>query len=283
VDTTTGNINVVFVIDTAADAGRFELYRSTAATDFREVISFTPAEMTLNGGYLQYTYEDDEVASDEEIYYYTVYVYDLCDQLYDTSNVSNNIYLQAVPQVDFTNQLRWNAYATWLGAVDRYDVLRFIPNYDPGFLPIVTLGASSIVHNDDIKDFTDNDGLYSYLIQAVEGATNPAGFLDTVLSNKVNVVQQPRMFMPTAFVPQGVNRILQPKGVFIEEIAGYNFEIFNRWGEQIFKTNDFSQGWNGTHRSTLELVDPGVYIFVVNFIGKNGKPYSQNGTFTVIR
>jgi hypothetical protein len=57
VDTTSGNINVVFVIDTAADAGRFELYRSTAATDFREVVSFTPADMVLNGGFLQYTYE----------------------------------------------------------------------------------------------------------------------------------------------------------------------------------------------------------------------------------
>lgn len=283
VDTTSGNINVVFVIDTAADAGRFELYRSTAATDFREIVSFTPADMVLNGGYLQYTYEDDEVASDEEIYYYTVYVYDLCDQLYDTSNVSNNIFLQAVPEIDFTNRLRWNNYATWLGGVDRYEVLRFIPNYDPGFLPINTLGANSIVYNDDIKDFTDNDGLYSYLIQAVEGVTNPTGFIDTVLSNKVNVIQQPRMFMPTAFVPQGVNRVLQPKGVFIEEIVGYNFEIYNRWGEQIFQTIDFTKGWNGTHNATLELVDPGVYIYVVNFIGKNGKPYSQNGTFTVIR
>ncbi|MDP2187605.1 MAG: gliding motility-associated C-terminal domain-containing protein [Sphingobacteriaceae bacterium] len=283
VDSATGNIVVVFVIDTAADAGRFELYRATAATDLREVISFTPADMTLNGGYLQYTYIDNQVFSNKEIYYYTVYVYDLCDQLYDTSNVSNNIYLQAVPEIDFTNRLRWNNYASWLGAVDRYEVLRFIPNYDPGFLPINTLGATSIVYNDDIKDFTDNDGLYSYLIQAVEGGSNPTGFRDTVLSNKVNVIQQPRMFMPTAFVPQGVNRILQPKGVFIEEIAGYNFEIYNRWGEQIFKTIDFTKGWNGTHSGTMELVDPGVYIYVVNFIGKNGKPYSQNGTFTVIR
>jgi hypothetical protein len=283
VDTASNYINVVFVIDTAADAGRFELYRSTAATDFRRVTSFTPAQMNLNGGFLEYTYEDEEVDSDEEIYYYTVYVYDLCDQLYDTSNVSNNILLQGVPQIDFFNRLRWNNYATWLGGVDRYEILRYIPNYDPGFLPLNTLGANSIVYNDDIKDFTDNDGLYSYLIQAVEGAGNPAGFLDTVLSNKVNVLQQPRIFMPTAFVPQGVNRILQPKGVFIEEIFGYNFEIYNRWGEVIFRSISLEQGWNGTHSGTAQLVDPGVYIYVVNFIGKNGKPYSQNGTFTVIR
>jgi hypothetical protein len=283
VDTATNYINVVFVIDTAADAGRFELYRSTAATDFRRVTSFTPAQMNVNGGFLEYAYEDEEVDSDEEIYYYTVYVYDLCDQLYDTSNVSNNIFLQAVPQIDFNNRLRWNNYATWLGGVDRYEILRYIPNYDPGFLPLNTLGANSIVYNDDIKDFTDNDGLYSYLIQAVEGAGNPAGFLDTVLSNKVNVLQQPRIFMPTAFVPQGVNRILQPKGVFIEEIFGYNFEIYNRWGEVIFRSISLEQGWNGTHAGTAQLVDPGVYIYVVNFIGKNGKPYSQNGTFTVIR
>jgi len=51
----------------------------------------------------------------------------------------------------------------------------------------------------------------------------------------------------------------------------------------IFRSISLEQGWNGTHAGTAQLVDPGVYIYVVNFIGKNGKPYSQNGTFTVIR
>jgi hypothetical protein len=274
---------VRFAIDTAADAGKFELYRSTASSDFRLVDEFGPVNMGLNGGFLEYEFIDEEAEPHKEIYFYRVYAYDLCDQLFDTSNTSNNIYLQAVPEIDFFNNLRWNSYGTWLGGVDGYDVLRFIPEEDLSYVPLNRVGANSVVYADDIKNFTDNDGLYRYLVQAVEGSGNPAGFSDTSLSNAVDVIQQPRVFMPTAFVPLGVNRLLQPKGVFIEERAGYLFEIYNRWGELVFGTNDFTKAWDGRHAGTGEYVDPGVYVFVMDFIGKNGKAYKQNGTFTVIR
>ncbi|MFN3530787.1 MAG: gliding motility-associated C-terminal domain-containing protein, partial [Bacteroidia bacterium] len=209
-------------------------------------------------------------------------VYDLCDQEFDTSNVSNSIFVQGVPEVDFTNRLRWNNYRRWLGGVDQYEILRYIPNYDPGFIPINQVGANSVVYNDDIRNFADNDGLYTYVIKAIEAAGNPLGLTDTVYSNRTEVIQQPRVFMPTAFVPQGVTRILQPKGVFIEEQAGFRFEVYNRWGELIFMSQDMDLGWNGTQMNG-QLVQPGVYPYVINFIGKNGKPYSQNGTVTVIR
>ena len=283
VDSSSGYIHVRFAIDTAADAGKFELYRSTASSDFRLVDEFGPVNMRLNGGFLEYEFIDEEAEPHKEIYFYRVYAYDLCDQLFDTSNTSNNIYLQAVPEIDFFNNLRWNSYGTWLGGVDGYDVLRFIPEEDLTYVPLNRVGANSVVYADDIKNFTDNDGLYRYLVQAVEGAGNPAGFSDTSLSNAVDVIQQPRVFMPTAFMPLGVNRLLQPKGVFIEERAGYLFEIYNRWGELIFATNDFTKAWDGRHAGSGEYVDPGVYVFVMDFIGKNGKAYKQNGTFTVIR
>lgn len=283
VDSSLSLIRVKFAIDTAADAGRFELLRSTSASDFRRVSAFTPVDMQLNGGFLEYNFLDQTAEPDKEIYYYRVMVYDLCDQLLDTSNTSNSIYLQATPEIDFFNRLRWNSYASWLAGVDRYEVLRFIPEEDPGFLPLNNVGANSVVYADDIKDFTDNDGRYLYLVAAYEGAGNPAGFSDTAMSNVIEVIQQPRVFMPTAFKPLGVNRLIFPKGVFIEERSGYNFEIYNRWGEMVYNTNDFSKGWDGRHLSTGEYVDPGVYVFVLNFVGKNGKSYSQNGTFTVIR
>lgn len=283
VDSATSLIKVVFAIDTAADAGRFELFRSTASSDFRRVSEFGPVNMTLNGGFLEYEFNDQTAEPQKEVYFYRVYAYDLCDQLLDTSNTSNSIYLQATPEIDFFNRLRWNSYASWLGGVERYEVLRFIPESDIQFLPLNTLGANSVVYADDIKNFTDNDGLYRYLVVAVEGSGNPAGFSDFSMSNIIDVIQQPRVFMPTAFVPLGVNRLISPKGVFIEEKAGYNFEIYNRWGELVFNANDITKGWDGRHAATGEYVEPGVFAYVLNFVGKNGKLYSQNGTFTVIR
>jgi hypothetical protein len=282
VDSNTQLIHVLFAIDTSADARSFELYRASASTDFRQQTEWLDVDMQVVGGFRLYNYVDLTAEPHKDIYYYLVRIYDLCDQLLDTSNVSNNILAQGIPEIDFNNRLRWNSYQRWLGGVDRYEILRYIPNYDPGYLPLNQVGANSVVFLDDIKNFTDNDGLYTYIIKAVEASGNPAGFVDTVFSNRVEVIQQPRIFMPTAFIPMGVNRILQPKGVFIEELIGYNFEVYNRWGELLFQTNQMDLGWNGTHLNG-SLVEPGVYVYVVNFVGKNGKAYSQNGTFTVIR
>jgi hypothetical protein len=283
VDSTLSLIKVLFAVDSAADAGNFELYRSTAASDFRKIAEFGPAAMTLNGGFREYEFIDETADPSKEIYYYRVYAYDLCDQLFDTSNTSNSIFLQATPEVDFFNRMRWNSYASWLGGVERYEILRLIPDVDVQFLPLNRLGANSVVYADDINNFTDNDGRYRYVVVAFEGAGNTAGFSDLSMSNIVEVVQQPRVFMPTAFMPLGVNRMIFPKGVFIEERVGYSIEIYNRWGEAVFRSTNIAVGWDGRHSATGEYVEPGVYAFVLNFIGKNGKVYSQNGTFTVIR
>lgn len=283
VDTSSSLIRIKFAIDTAADAGKFELLRSTANSDFKIVTTFEPSDMVQVGGFYEYDFVDETAASDREVYSYRVLVYDICDQLRDTSNTSNNIFLQGVPGIDFFNRLRWNSYENWFAGVDRYEIVRFIPREDPGFLPLNTLGANSVVYSDDINNFTDNDGRYLYFIQAFEAAGNPIGFADTVSSNIIEVIQQPRVFMPTAFKPLGVNRLFFPKGVFLDERFGYRLEIFNRWGEMVFVSTNIEIGWDGRHIGTGEYVEPGVYAFVLNFVGKNGKSYNQNGSFTVIR
>ena len=76
----------------------------------------------------------------------------------------------------------------------------------------------------------------------------------------------------------GKNDIVFVKGEWIES---FEFEIFDRWGESVFFTNNLSEGWDGTFNG--KLCDAAVYFYrlVVNCAG--GKKFVEGGDITLIR
>lgn len=72
-------------------------------------------------------------------------------------------------------------------------------------------------------------------------------------------------YLPNAFTPDGDqhNQVFIAKTWGIQE-KGFHFEIYNRWGELIFETNDINVGWDGTYKGAEQAQD-GVYIWKVNF------------------
>jgi len=64
----------------------------------------------------------------------------------------------------------------------------------------------------------------------------------------------------------------------INEKEGYTLNIFDRWGNLIFSTNDFATGWNGKLNNTEKdcLADTYVYKIVVkDFKGRKHQFYGQ--------
>ena len=67
-------------------------------------------------------------------------------------------------------------------------------------------------------------------------------------------------FLPNAFSPNGdgINDVFQPMGnVIVAET--YRLEIFDRWGQEVFLTNDQGKGWDGALRG--QIAPSGVYVF----------------------
>ncbi|RPH32252.1 MAG: PKD domain-containing protein [Bacteroidales bacterium] len=64
-------------------------------------------------------------------------------------------------------------------------------------------------------------------------------------------------------------------------VVEYKLMIFNRWGEQIFQSDDIKKGWDGYFKS--KLCDQGVYIW--RAIGKytNGRSFDKKGNVTLLR
>ena len=121
-----------------------------------------------------------------------------------------------------------------------------------------------------------------YVITAVDSYNN-----ESVYSSEVCVDNCPVYILPNVFTPNndGINDTLVPlQGAqFIEKI---NLRIYNRWGEEVFFTNDPHIRWDGKDMETHKDCSNGVYYFVCEIyeIYLNGtKIRDVSGTISIFR
>lgn len=91
--------------------------------------------------------------------------------------------------------------------------------------------------------------------------------------------------IPTAFSPNddGINdRIEAITDCIDNELINYEFKIYDRWGQLIFKTNDLQKSWDGYFRGTPAPM--GVYVWFLDYDNPIcGKQLRRKGNLTVIR
>ncbi|MFZ4414002.1 MAG: gliding motility-associated C-terminal domain-containing protein [Bacteroidales bacterium] len=88
------------------------------------------------------------------------------------------------------------------------------------------------------------------------------------------------LYFPNAFVPEGINKIFKPKGDF-SSATEYYFAVFNRWGQLLFETKDFEQGWNGICDGVA--LQSGVYVYYIRVqYGGHLKLIEKTGKLTLI-
>jgi len=59
--------------------------------------------------------------------------------------------------------------------------------------------------------------------------------------------------------------------------------VFDRWGKQLFFTDDILVGWDGTDSKTKKDVKPGVYVYQVLYEDFRGRRKKKLGSVTLIR
>lgn len=93
---------------------------------------------------------------------------------------------------------------------------------------------------------------------------NQYGCQDTATQH-ISIQDINTLYIPQAFTPNkdGLNEIFRPVGV-IDADANYQFFVFDRWGQTVFYTEDFTEGWNGTMKDKEALVDTYVYKVVLS-------------------
>jgi gliding motility-associated-like protein len=120
-------------------------------------------------------------------------------------------------------------------------------------------------------------GYYIVQVSDVKGCT----ISDTVYIEPGTCCEE--VFIPSAFTPNGdgLNDIF--RCVTSAGLQVIQFDVFNRWGERVWSTDDYTKGWDGTNKG--QLVGPNE-VFYYTFVYRcltDGKTYSRKGDVTVLR
>lgn len=220
------------------------------------------------------TWVDEDVKTGLRSYMYRITVKDSCGALVATSNLGNTILLNVDPGPDGINQLRWNGYVGWEGEVESYTVYRSIA--DGPFEPVGTTTDWHLA--DNVQDFANTPGKFCYYVVAQEvGNSSAINALST--SNVACAVQEEVVWIPNAFIEGGYNHTFKPVLAYMD-VERYELIIYNRWGQQIWSTNNRDEAWDGRVDGTV--VPMGVYAYYCSFINGAGKTVVRSGTVTFL-
>ncbi len=102
---------------------------------------------------------------------------------------------------------------------------------------------------------------------------------DTLLITKKDCPKG--FFVPNIFTPNNDGKNDRFKPVIFGNLTKYEFQIFNHFGEVVFKSNDPSAGWDGNIQGKM----PSIQTFAWRCVYKyDGEPIQQaKGTVTIVR
>jgi len=88
------------------------------------------------------------------------------------------------------------------------------------------------------------------------------------------------VFIPQAFSPNGdgQNDVLYVRGDCIKTLS---FEIFDRWGNKIFETDDKYTGWDGEYKG--QAMNTGTYVYYMTATNYDGSTINKKGNVELVR
>jgi len=115
-------------------------------------------------------------------------------------------------------------------------------------------------------------------------ASTPLGCSD-IYEMTIVVLSEAIFYIPNTFTPDEDehNQLWRPIFTSGFDIYSFNLEIYNRWGEIIWETNDASAGWDGTYGIDGLRVPVGIYNWTIRYGSKiNDDTKQVNGFVNVL-
>lgn len=148
--------------------------------------------------------------------------------------------------------------------------VNFPPQYGPYAFSDTLVGLTYTATETETLSFTYSDGCHTYqdtLFISVESCLCP-------------------IWVPNVFTPNGdgLNDLFKP--VLDCEVYDYRLIIFNRWGQEIFQSNDIDVPWRGESPNSDFFASHGVYVYLIVFnqiLDGLRVPQEITGNVTLIR
>ena len=160
--------------------------------------------------------------------------------------------------------------------------------------PIVNLGAdTSICKYKPVILRTTTTGFDTYLWNT--GETAPSILADKIgtyyvtvtkslceASDTINVVPGDcDIYIPSAFTPNHDDKNETFGVIDNVTLQFFSMQIYSKWGELIFKSDDVTRKWDGTFKG--KNMPNGSYLWMMTYVKLNGKKYYEQGTVMLIR
>jgi gliding motility-associated-like protein len=106
-------------------------------------------------------------------------------------------------------------------------------------------------------------------------------YIDTIHVNDIFALYIPNTFSPN---DDGINDLFLPKGLSVDP-DNFNMAIYNRWGNIVFETSKWGEGWNGTYKNQGDpnndvIMD--VYVYRIRCKDLNGQKHQYIGRVTLL-
>jgi len=139
-------------------------------------------------------------------------------------------------------------------------------------------GQTATIKQPPVQYFSISANDITYTVRLAIADTS--GCTDTAY-HFIKVLDNCYIAVPTAFTPNGdgLNDYLYPLNAY--KATNLSFKVFNRSGQLIFETKDWTVKWDGTIRGTKQT--SGVYVWILDYNDAAGKRISLKGTTLLIR
>jgi len=119
-----------------------------------------------------------------------------------------------------------------------------------------------------------NENTWYYVI-----ITSPEG-CSSLDSLYIEVNANGNIYVPNVFSPNGDgnNDIFYVHG---NGIKHFNLMVFNRWGQNIFESNDVDRGWDGTLNG--KELNQGVFVYSLKVELYNNEIIKKTGNITLLK
>ncbi|MEN9699767.1 MAG: hypothetical protein RLZZ301_965 [Bacteroidota bacterium] len=165
--------------------------------------------------------------------------------------------------------------------------------YPSGVQADSILGCSACIAGDSL---TVSPFYTTYYV--IQYGLNGCYAYDTVLVT-VNFASQVKIALPNSFSPNADgendffrvltnvdtdNNFTNNANNGFEEggaLAEIDLRVFNRYGQQVFRTTDVHEGWDGTYKG--KPMNPATYTYILNYRTIDGRSGSKKGNVTLFR
>ena len=209
----------------------------------------------------------------------------------ETTDVCGNVYrstygasIHLVGETDGATQniVGWNGFFLDNSLLQGYELFAAEPGANFG-APIASFGTNDQIYSEALDVSDPDNAIRCYRIEAFGRVQTPDGneFPFRVGSNVVCVRQPTKLFVPNAFTPGGLNPEFLPIAANAEGLP-YSLRIFDRYGRQLFETDNLNEGWNGRFDNG-RAAPVGTYVYQIQLTQENGTVLNRRGSLVLIR